>query len=198
MIDRARIVLFLVAMAAASSAALGETTQLVSWSENVQLTWNQFLGTVPSTATPNDAAAIYMELKWHTRHDGKRDGSGWVGYPMEVIVSNVMNPQLSWARPGSRTAAALRHETYHFHLNEVYRRRLEAALLAVRVCGKTVEEIKSLLDQQVHQVADTWLFRAKSVQDTYETETDHGNNAAAQLSWEQKIDAWLANPLLAP
>jgi predicted secreted Zn-dependent protease len=109
-----------------------------------------------------------------------------------------MNPLLSWARKDRTTDSALRHETYHFHLNEVYRRKLESALAAVRVCGKTVEETRSLLDRQVHEVADQILFQAESVQQSYELETEHGSDTGAQFSWEQRIDAWLDNPASAP
>jgi len=195
---RHRIVLLGVAVVLVSLASLGETTQLVSWTESIRLDWSQFRGTIPTTAAPNDIAAIHMELKWHTFHKGERNGSGWVGYTSQAIVSNLMNPQLSWARSSQVSDDALRHETYHFHLNEVYRRNLETALLSVRVCGRTAEETGDLLDQRVREVADAWLARAESTQEQYEVETNHGTNATAQQSWEQKIDAWLANPSSAP
>ncbi len=198
MTHRTRIALFVAIVALASLATLSETTQLVSWSEDLELNWNLFLGTVPPNSLPNDVAAIHMELKWHTFFDGERDGSGWVGYTTSVIVSNVMNPQLSWARRERVTDAALRHEVYHFHLSEVYRRKLEAELLTVRVCGRTVEETRNLLDRQVHDIAAAILGQAESVQQSYEIETEHGSSAAVQFSWEQRIDAWLANPSSAP
>ena len=198
MTHRTRTVLLVGIVAVVSLAALSETTQLVSWSENVELSWNLFLGTVPPNIPPNDVAAIHMELKWHTFFDGTRNGSGWVGYATKVIVSNSMNPQLSWARRESVTDAALRHETYHFHLNEVYRRKLETELLTVRVCGRTAEETRDLLDRQVHDIAAEILGQAESVQQSYEVETKHGSDSAMQFSWEQKIDGWLANPSSAP
>ncbi|MFC2077371.1 hypothetical protein ACFLTM_00990 [Candidatus Bipolaricaulota bacterium] len=198
MTHRTRIALLVGIVAVASLATLSETTQLVSWSEDLELSWDLFLGTVPQNVPPNDVAAIHMELKWHTFHEIKRNGSGWVGHSANAIVSNAMNPQLSWARRERVTDAALRHETYHFRLNEAYRKKLEAELLSVQVCGRTVEETRDLLDRQVHQVASEVLGQAESVQQSYEIETEHSLNTAAQYTWEQKIDAWLANPSSAP
>ena len=123
MTHRTRIVLCGGVVALFFLVALGETTQLVAWTKGIQLNWNLFLGTVPSNAAPTDVAAIHMELKWHTFHDGQRDGSGWVGFTTQVIVSNTMNPYLSWARRDRTTDAALRHETYHFHLSDDYELR---------------------------------------------------------------------------
>ena len=195
---RHRIALLVIAAAVLSSIALAETTRLVPWTEDVRLTWNDFRGAVPSSAPSNDIAAIHMELKWHARLKWESTGGSWVGSTVQVIASNVMNPELSWARHDRVTEDGLRHEIYHFHLSEVYRRKLEAALLAVRVCGRTAEETKDFLDRKVHEVADSWLLRAEAMQETYETETEHGTNAAAQRSWEAKIDAWLADPSFGP
>ena len=86
MTHRTRTALLVGIVAVASLAALSETTHLVSWSENVELSWSLFLGTVPPNIPPSDVAAIHMELKWHTFFDGARNGSGWVGYTTKVIV----------------------------------------------------------------------------------------------------------------
>ena len=196
--QRYRIVLLTAATVLVTLVGLGETTQLLSWAEDIELTWDLFRAAVPESAPSTDLAAIHMELKWHTFHKGERQGSQWVGYTTRVIVSNLMNPQLSWARRDRVNDAALRHETYHFHLNEVYRRKLESALLTVRVCGRTAEETGDLLDRQVHDVADRWLRQAEAIQEKYETETKHGTNAAAQGTWEARIDAWLVDPSSAP
>jgi len=195
---RIRLALLTAVLICVSLAAVGETTQLVGWTETLELSWDSFLATPPPNASPMDIASISMDLKWHAPYEGKRNGSEWIGYTTTVIVSNTMNPQLSWVRRDAVTPAALRHEVYLFHLNEVYRRKAEAALLAVRVTGRTAEETKALLNQRVCEVAAAILAQADAMGNTCESETNCGSNLAAQAEWEQRIDAWLIDPSLAP
>ena len=196
--QRIRLALLTAVLICVSLAAVGGTTQLVGWTETLELSWDWFLATPPSNVSPTDVAAIAMDLKWHAPYEGERNGSGWIGYTTTVIVSNTMNPQLSWARRDAVTPAALRHEVYLFHLNEVYRRKAEAALLAVRATGRTWEETKALLNQRVCEVAAAVLAQADVMTKAYESETISGGNLAAQAEWERKIDAWLVDPSLAP
>lgn len=198
MIHRTYTVVLALVIAFSSVAALAETTQLIPWTEDLQLSWGMFQCSVPADAGTSHIAAIYMELKWHTFFTAERSGSNWVGFVSKTIVSNVMNPQLSWARTDRVNDAALSHEIYHFSLNEVYRRKAEAALLAVRVSARTAEEALTLVNQQVCQVGALWEAQATNIQDQYETETNHGLNQGAQSGWEATIDAWLVNPSLAP
>jgi len=179
-------------------AAVGETTQLVEWTEGFQLHWSLFLASPPPDASPNDPSGIHIELKWHSFHHAVRSGSNWTGCVSSVIVTNVMNPKLSWVRKDLASDAALRHATYHFRLFEVYREKLEAALLAVRVPARTSDEALELVYNRACQVADGILDRAYDVRQQYELETSSGTNAVRQQSWEGDIDAWLVNPALAP
>ncbi len=184
---------------ASSLAAFPQSTPLEGWSRDFQLSWTEhFKAEVPDNAVPNDPAAIYVEIKWYVFYDGRRSGSGWIGGVREAIVSNTLNPQLSWAQEGQKTDAALRHELYRFHLNEPFRERLEADLLAVRVRGRTKEELDDLLSRRAHEIGDHWLARADAEQNQYETQTRCGWDAEAQREWEDKIDSWLADPWSIP
>lgn len=174
------------------------TTQLIGWTEDLELRWDLFRAPVPSDAAPNDLAAIYMELKWHAFFKAERSGGTWYGIVTDAIVSNVMNPELSWARHDRVTDAALRHELYHFRLNEVYRKNAERALSSIRVSAATAEDALDTVNNRVCEVGATWESKVVAAQDRYETETNHGQNLSEQQRWEINIDAWLANPELAP
>lgn len=195
---RIRVALMTAVLICVSLASVGETTHLVGWTETLELSWGWFLATPPSNASPSDVASIFMDLKWTAPYEVKRNGSSWIGYTTAAIVSNTMNPKLSWVRRSAVTPAALRHEAYLFRLNEVYRRKAEAALLAVSVTGRTAEETKALLHQRIQEVADAYLAKADAMAYSCEAETNSGSNLAAQATWEQKIDAWLIDPSLAP
>jgi len=178
--------------------AAAQTTQLIEWTEDLQLSWSMFLDTPPSDAPSNDPSGIHLEIKWHSFHNAVGSGRSWTGCVHNVVVSNLMNPKLSWARSGQTTDSALRHATYHFRLYEVYRRKLEAALLAIRIPASSSNEALELVYNEACRVADQIIDRAVDVRQEYETQTSYGTDAANQQSWEADIDAWLANPNLAP
>jgi len=195
---RRTCIIALAIVATSLFAAFADTTQLIGWTDDLVLSWSMFQGAVPADAAPSQIAAIYMELKWYAQFTARKSGGNWTGYVSTTVVSNVMNPTLSWARLDRVTDSALRHEWYHFSLNEVYRRRAEAELKAVQVIARSAEEALSLVDQQVCQVGATWEAQIMFIQEQYESETNHGQDAAAQARWEANIEAWLINPATAP
>jgi hypothetical protein len=185
-----------------SAAGLGQSTQLIPWGENRPLTWKDFQGTPPANAASlSEAASIHMTVKWHTDYSVQsQHGSGytWIGTVQSAVVSNSMNPRFSWVVSSKATATILRHEQFHFDLNEVYKRRLEAALIGLQVQGATAESTMDLVGDEIRRVADEILDRLEFMQERYDSETANGSRADIQAQWEEDIKAWLIDPEIAP
>ncbi|MBE0636586.1 hypothetical protein IH601_11375, partial [Candidatus Bipolaricaulota bacterium] len=116
----------------------------------------------------------------------------------------------SWVVAGTQTDSLLNHEQRHFDLNEVYRRKLQAALLKLRGEGKTAKEAHEDLERKINE---TWkkamdklngisavggADRVDGLQDDYDNQTEHGTEAGKQEEWDKKIDEWLKDPSKAP
>ena len=194
-------VVVLVLVATSLVAGFAQTTQLIGWAEDMVLSWSMFQGSPPPDAGPNEIASIYVSLKWAASQPvavGAKTSAGWTVRASFIEVSNSMNPRFSWARHDRVTDAALRHEAYHFNLYEVYRRKLESAIGSTQATHPDQAAVCTLLWNTIQATADALTDRADALQDTYDTETNHGHDATAQAQWEAQIDAWLANPDLAP
>ena len=162
------------------------------------MSWGMYTASVPSNANPQQPAQPLLDLKWDAPTKAVSCTGGYLATPQFVVVSNTLNPRFSWARLGTVTSADLRHEEYHLRLNEVYRRKLDAALRPLQVVDRNPYTAMDLLRTQLEQAAAPILSQAKSIQNQYESETGFGRDLAAQQSWEAQIDAWLLNPASAP
>ena len=182
--------------------AIAQSTQLIEWDPDMLLTWEDFQGAPPATAARlSEAAAIHMTIKWHASYSvrsQRASGYAWVGTVEDAIVSNLMNPRFSWVVQSKATPAILRHEQFHFDLNEVYKRRLVETLADLQIQGSTAEATMTALDERIQQTADGILHRGKAIQDLYDRETANSTDSDVQARWESDIQLWLATPSLAP
>lgn len=171
----------------------------VCWSTNRPLTWGDFRSPPPGNASSLiDVAAIYMTIHWSASYAIRNQGSNWVGTVESLAVVNAMDPLRSWVLASRESQQALGHEQTHFNLNEVYRRKIEAALKCQQATGPTSASAQSTLQQKLHQTADALLDRLAEIQSQYDRETRHGSDAAQQAAWNQRVLTWLAQPSLAP
>ncbi len=181
---------------AGTAAAYDLPNGVVCWNSGRPLSWNDFRGPVPANvASLTDAAAIHMTISWPYQYNIQCGTSPELVTATSIAVFNFMDPSRSWAYGPRMTAETLRHEQTHFNLNEVYRRKLENALCGLLPIPQTTKEA---LRQLLHSAADPILDRMLAVQSQYDRETDHGNNAAAQVEWDRKVLGWLTSPSLAP
>jgi hypothetical protein len=185
-----------------TATAFAQSTQLVPWSETRPIEWADFQGTPPpDAASLNEAAAIHMTIKWHAQFSIQPEALGshaWLAAVDRVVVSNQVNPRFSWALPSQTTPDVLRHEQFHFNLNEIYRRKLQEELHTLSTRGRSADETMDSLDAQIQAHAQAILDRLSEMQSRYDDETKHGIDAEAQSRWMSTIDAWLADPGLAP
>jgi len=172
----------------------------IAWDTARPLTWSDFRGVAPPTSGNfTEPAAIHMTIHWRVSYSAtSANGRTWSGRVETAEVTNVMSPALSWAVPGQVNPLILLHEQTHFDLNEVYRRKLENALLCVQAQGSSQQGVVDALNERVHAIAQQLLDRLVAVQDIYDAETSPGINQAAQNRWKDQVSLWLSDPSLAP
>ena len=85
-----------------------------------------------------------------------------------------------WVKNYSRTPAALSHEQLHFDIVKIISERYKRQLLQTSL---PVEEY----DGVIHAAYYKFYHQMNVMQEDYDNETRHGQDAAAQLGWERKI-----------
>jgi hypothetical protein len=177
--------------------------QEVMWVSESPIHWEFFLAPPPpDAAARTEAAAIHMTIRWSLAYVVAYDARtrSWKGTidRSTIEVTNTMEPFLSWVVPGKESADILNHEQRHFDLNEVYRRKLLAALEQISAQHESAEETKAALKQEIDATVQKILDKLKEMQEIYDVETAHGSDRTGQTTWDERIDAWLANPNQAP
>ncbi|SFR54822.1 hypothetical protein SAMN04490243_2837 [Robiginitalea myxolifaciens] len=77
----------------------------------------------------------------------------------------------------------LRHEQYHFNITEYCARLMRKEVLETGLGGLSTPKLK-----EMHQ---RYYRKLDSLQDAYDTETDHSVKYHSQQAWEAQIDDWL-------
>lgn len=170
----------------------------VPWCHTAPISWDHFRGVPPPDAhARSKAAAIHMTVRWSLSFivEYNQRSRRWNGYVEEasLVVTNTMQPSLSWVIPGKDSAAVLNHEQRHFDLNEIYRRKLLAGLSRVRGDGGSSEEVRTALNRAIAATAEQILNALAEAQALYDVETAHGTNPTMQAIWDERIDTWLAD-----
>jgi len=196
------LLLLVLAAANGSSVASQETAQVL-WSANRLLLWDDFQGKPPVLAQDmTEAAQIHMTIRWQLQLIMEYDclHQTWTAIidGPSLTVTNTMVPAVSWVDRGRQNSAILNHEQGHFDLNEVYRRKLQAALAPMTAEGGTAAAAKQALQALIDTASRKILSQVTNIQATYDQETRHGTDLQAQTAWNAKIETWLANLNQAP
>ena len=149
-----------------------------------------------------EAAQIHMTIRWQLQLIMEYDCQHQIWTAIvdrpSLKVTNTMVPAVSWVDRGRQNSAILNHEQGHFDLNEVYRRRLQAALTPLTAGGGTADAAKQALQALIDTASEEILSQVTNIQASYDQETRHGTDLQAQTAWNANIEAWLANPNQAP
>ncbi|MDG1572009.1 DUF805 domain-containing protein [Robiginitalea sp. M366] len=151
---------------AGEPAALSE----VKWSER-PITWDDFQ--TREALSEEFVATIYSGI---STPDQISDTSAW--------VYAFMSPQLSQKLKGEYDSFnVLQHEQFHFHITEYMARNMRKTFLGLGPGKVTPDRIDSL----------ELLFHARldSLQDVYDSITDHNADYEQQRKWELRIEDWL-------
>lgn len=173
------------------------------WSSDRPIGWDDFQGCPPGHAeTIPQVAEIHTTIRWHLELVVEYDCQHYLWKAVvnrgSLVVTNTMDPSLSWVAPGKRSNAILNHEQGHFDLNEVYRRKLQNALLPLEAEGDSAELARQTLQGLIGKTSEEILDQLAKTQERYDEETCHGTDLQVQEAWNQTMDAWLTNPSQVP
>jgi len=196
------LALFLCVVAAAngSSVASQETDQF-PWSADRLLLWDDFQGKPPVQAQEMmEAAQIHMTIHWQLQLIMEYNcqlqlWTAIIDRPSLTVV-NTMVPASSWVDRSRQNSATLNHEQGHFDLNEVYRRKLQAALAPLTAEGGTADAAKQALQALIDVASEKVMSQLANTQANYDQETHHGTDLQAQTAWNNRIDTWLGDPVV--
>jgi len=198
------LVLFLVVFASISVICVASlAADVVSWSPNRPIGWDDFQGKPPVQAkNMMEAAQIHMTIRWQLQLIMEYDCQLQIWMAIidrpSLTVVNTMVPAVSWVDRSRQNSATLNHEQGHFDLNEVYRRKLQAAFAPLTAEGGTAHAAKQALQALIDAASQKILSQLANTQASYDQETHHGTDLQAQTAWDKRIEAWLANSNQAP
>lgn len=170
---------FLLLIAAAVSFIVFSTsstsTNMIYWSEDYQLTWDDFQA-APDYEKRN-ASALSASGIVHSK--GCKNG--------QIIyeVLSYFEKNESWVKEEARTDYHLKHEQIHFDITELYARKLREALSKEKFrCGQEAE-----FENFVSQFITNW----HQAQHNYDASSQHSMDKAAQAEWNKQVEIELEN-----
>ena len=145
----------------------------IPWTSEL-LTWQDFAGK-PDPSNPfhaNTSSGIIYS--WSMKQSGK---------DIEFIyeVHTYFLPEESWVKPGKNSSHLLEHEQLHFDITELHGRKLRKAMEEFDLLN--TREIKPALQAIYKNVESS----RTNMQKSFDAETGHSNDAAAQLKWQKYI-----------
>lgn len=142
----------------------------IEWSSDVKLTWKDFMGK-PDTLSKYKAVT-FTKIRVQ---DEKFDDKIILNFPA------TFNRSLSWTKD-TKSTSLLRHEQVHFDISELVARKIR------KDCSQHVSYDLSLSYEFIQNTYDYYrTYCLDSINDTYDSETNHGMIKSKQKEWEEKI-----------
>lgn len=147
------------------------STNLIDWSDERRLSWDDFQGTVETTT--GKAALTHSSIHAQFGYNDKG---------LQFAIKCQFDKKKSWGR--IKNDYILAHEQKHFDLTEVYARKLNKELKEYKFNNATIgDDINRIYQGMVNELTYS--------QQQYDRETDHSRNPAVQKEWNDKIDSLL-------
>lgn len=141
----------------------------IYWSEQVQLSWDDFRGEVEQDE--NVAALSSIALPYNLSSDGE----GELIVQMRVCFIR----DESWSKVDEQNKVLLQHEQIHFDIAELHRRKVIKALQEVEMDKNNYKEtIQNIMGR-------IWKKQYREMQDQYDKETNYSRVFKAQISWNK-------------
>ena len=137
------------------------------WNDHNKLSWDDFRGPV-HTSDQESAAATHCGIGFKVVNNAASEPS--------IVVFNTFYPGKSWVRDDARMPSILVHEQGHFDLCEVYTRKLRERMNGIDLHAANVRTVLMDIYAAVSR-------EYEAAQQSYEQETIHGTNFAAQSKW---------------
>jgi hypothetical protein len=155
-----------------------ENSNKILWTQNYSINWKDFKGK-PSKKEGFDAMTAYV-----IESEKKNNKLGIYCY---------FEKKKSWRDKKKESVQLLKHEQYHFHLAEVYARKLRQQIIEQHLTSNM---------KQIPKVFNESLRKLEIKQKLYDKETNHSKVIEEQLKWEKIIETQLqelaaySNPLV--
>lgn len=151
--------------------SFSQDRQETSWGK--ALSWNDFKGE-PKTNVHHQAASnmgVAMDYSWKWKNEQLN---------LKYKVKTVFNQNYSWVKSGKQSQKLLRHEQIHFDITEIMARKLRKFLAENKF---KLNAVRSKIDEVIHILQQ----ENRVMQESYDQETNHGNNARKQKEWESHV-----------
>ena len=142
-----------------------DNENVVEWTKDRKLVWEDFKGTPPSITETNASANTNCGFDVSAESTSSKE-------LIAVRIKNIFYCDKSWVRTDKKKRLdLLEHEQAHFDLCEVYARRLRK-----RVADSNY---KLDMDNAIFEVFEAFKQRQK----LYDKETNHSRNKEKQVEW---------------
>ncbi|MFK7757321.1 MAG: hypothetical protein AB8B53_10365 [Flavobacteriales bacterium] len=158
----------------AVSCTIAQSEEKIYWEKDLKFDWDLF-------KEKKNSYSYFKALTF----------SG-IMYEVEVVnelvdikVSSYFIYGKSWVMKGYKKPYLLEHEKMHFHIAELYKRKLEAICKKYRVDHRTF--VNRGFDKALQRDFDRIFNEMEAYQNKYDKETEHGTKRKTQLEWEAKL-----------
>ncbi len=153
-------------------AAKNENADLIPWSNNRRLSWDEFLGEPQRNTDAVASTSTSLGLGYQVKNS-----------TLTYQITCDFSKSKSWVL--MKTPYILRHEQGHFDITEVYARKLNKALEEYSLNLRTYK-------QDINTIYTNIVHEKEMLQDQYDAESDHSRNKKSQMQWLTRIDKMLA------
>lgn len=140
------------------------------WDERNDLTWSDFKMTDKLNVNESALISTGIDVKWNLK-----------GSNLKITVRSYVNRDKSYVIKGKQSDELLLHERYHFHIAEIYARKLRRELINIKF---TKENYKN----EITSVFNLNKKERNKYQNLYDKETNHSKKSLEQEYWNEKID----------
>ena len=153
---------------------LSQSEEKIYWEEDLVFNWDLF----------KEKKNSYSYFKALT-FSGIKYEVDLVDDLVDIKVSSYFIYGKSWVMRGYKKPYLLEHEKMHFHIAELYKRKLDIFCEEYRVDHKTF--VKNGFEKALQRDFNLIFDEMEAYQDKYDKETEHGTNKPAQAQWETKL-----------
>ena len=154
---------------------ISPTEEVIIWSEDSALTWNDFQGNPNPQADEAALTASGITFSFSVQESSQR---GYVSFETEVFAH--FYPKKSWYIKERVTDHILRHEQLHFDLTELYARQFRYQISKLQISPNIKKQLRA-----IHESVNLELSKRQAA---YDGETDHSRNLENQIKWELMIE----------
>ncbi len=159
------------------SLCLFQQDRSMTWSDDLQLQWEDFNGTPTRGTTVVAVTASGLSFGFST----KMTETQLVEYT--AFVDAHFYPDKSWYVKERANSVILDHERLHFDITELHARKFKQRI------AQTKFDLR--INSQMERIHNTITDELRQMQQKYDTETDHSQNVDKQKEWQKFIKVQL-------